>query len=60
MKCVHEYIIFGDSGEALESILVICQDLFEKDFDMFLGKKGNLNRPSVEFFKNRMSVRLCI
>ena len=29
-----------------ESILVICQELFEKDFDMFFRKKGNFNRPS--------------
>lgn len=28
------------------SILVICQELFEKDFDMFFRKKGNFNRPS--------------
>ncbi|MEZ3485727.1 MAG: hypothetical protein K1W22_03795, partial [Lachnospiraceae bacterium] len=25
------------------SILVICQELFEKDFDMFFRKKGNFN-----------------
>ncbi|MEZ3463088.1 MAG: hypothetical protein K1W23_13280, partial [Lachnospiraceae bacterium] len=25
----------------IKSILVICQELFEKDFDMFFGKKGN-------------------
>lgn len=31
------------------SILVICQDLFEKDFDMFFGEKGNFNKPSVSF-----------
>lgn len=42
------------------SILVICQDLFEKDFDMFFREKGNFNRPSVEFTQNRMSVRLAI
>ncbi len=34
------------------SILVICQELFEKDFDMFFGKKGNFNRPSVCFTQN--------
>lgn len=28
------------------SILVICQELFEKDFDMFFRNKGNFNRPS--------------
>ena len=33
------------------SILVICQELFEKDFDMFFRKKGNFNRPSVYFTK---------
>ena len=32
-----------------DSILVICQDFFEKDFDMFFRKKDNLNRPSVCF-----------
>ncbi len=32
-----------------KSILVICQVLFEKDFDMFFRKKGNFNRPSVCF-----------
>ena len=42
------------------SILVICQEIFKKDLDMFFRKKGNLNRPSVVFFKNRMSVRLDI
>ena len=42
------------------SILVICQELFEKDFDMFFRKKGNFNRPSVCFMQNRMSVRLDI
>ena len=30
-----------------KSILVICQELFEEDFDMFFRKKGNFNRPSV-------------
>jgi len=40
----------------LLSILVICQELFEKDFDMFFGEKGNFNRPSVGIYKNRMSV----
>ncbi len=35
-----------------DSILVICQELFEKDFDMFFGKKGNFNRPSVCFTQN--------
>lgn len=39
---------------------MICQELFEKDFDMFFGKKGNFNRPSVCFTQNRMSVRLGI
>lgn len=29
------------------SILVICQEPFEKDFDVSFRKKGNLNRPSV-------------
>ena len=43
-----------------ESILVICQELFKKDFDMFFRKKGNFNRPSVCFAQNRMSVRLNI
>ena len=33
-----EYIVY--------SILVICQELFEKDFDMFFRNKGNFNRPS--------------
>ena len=42
------------------SILVICQELFEEDFDMFFRKKGNFNRPSVYFTYNRMSVRLNI
>ena len=41
-------------------ILVICQELFEEDFDMFFRKKGNFNRPSVYFTYNRMSVRLNI
>ena len=40
------------------SILVICQELFKKDFDVYFGKKGNFNRPSVYISKNRMSVRL--
>ena len=43
-----------------KSILVICQELFEEDFDMFFRKKGNFNRPSVYFTYNRMSVRLNI
>ena len=43
-----------------DSILVICQELFEEDFDMFFRKKGNFNRPSVYFTYNRMSVRLNI
>lgn len=30
-----------------ESILVICQELFKEDFDVFFRKKGNFNRPSV-------------
>ena len=42
------------------SILVICQELLEIDFDMFFRKKGNFNRPSVYFTYNRMSVRLNI
>jgi hypothetical protein len=42
------------------SILVICQELFEKDFDKFFIKKGNFNRPSVCFTQNRMSVCLDI
>lgn len=29
------------------SILVICQELFKEDFDVFFRKKGNFNRPSV-------------
>ena len=45
---------------AYHSILVICQELFEEDFDMFFRKKGNFNRPSVYFTYNRMSVRLNI
>ena len=32
------------------SILVICQELFEKDFDGFFRKKGKLNKPSVGIF----------
>ena len=32
--------------ETGNSILVICQELFEKDFDMFFRNKGNFNRPS--------------
>lgn len=44
----------------IKSILVICQELFEEDFDMFFRKKGNFNRPSVYFTYNRMSVRLNI
>lgn len=24
---------------------MICQEFFEKDFDMFFRKKGNFNRP---------------
>lgn len=32
----------------LKRILVICQDLFEKDFDMFFRKKGNFNRPMLD------------
>ena len=31
----------------LASILVICQELFKEDFDVFFRKKGNFNRPSV-------------
>ncbi len=44
------------------SILVICQELLKKDFDMFFTKKGNLNKPSVCFFKkpNVSSIRYCI
>lgn len=42
------------------SILVICQELFEKDFNMFFRKKGNFNRPSVYLKQNRMSVRFDI
>ena len=34
--------------DVVKSILVICQELFEKDFDVFFGKKGNFNRPSVK------------
>lgn len=48
-------IAFKDSYNQIlenESILVICQELFEKDFDMFFGKKGNFNRPSVCFTQN--------
>ncbi|MFR3127942.1 MAG: hypothetical protein ACLTN0_21345, partial [Coprococcus phoceensis] len=41
-------------------ILVICQELFEDDFDVFFRKKGNFNRPSVCISKNRMSVRFNI
>lgn len=48
------------AGYRLRSILVICQELFEEDFDMFFRKKGNFNRPSVYFTYNRMSVRLNI
>ena len=33
-----------------ESILVICQELFEKDFGMYFRKKGNFNRPSILVF----------
>ena len=44
----------------LKSILVICQELFEKDFNMFFRKKGNFNRPSVYLKQNRMSVRFDI
>ena len=43
-----------------KSILVICQELFEDDFDVFFRKKGNFNRPSVCIKKNRMSVRFGI
>ena len=50
--CVGHQPAVGDK----KSILVICQEFFEKDFDMFFRKKGNLNRPSVEIPKNRMSV----
>jgi len=32
----------------LQSILVICQEPFKKDFDMDFLKKGNLNRPSIQ------------
>lgn len=31
----------------VKSILVICQELFKEDFDVFFRKKGNFNRPSV-------------
>ena len=31
-----------------QSILVICQEPFKKDFDMDFLKKGNLNRPSIQ------------
>ena len=54
-------MLFGQSRtKPAESILVICQELFEEDFDMFFRKKGNFNRPSVYFTYNRMSVRLNI
>lgn len=33
--------------KSAESILVICQELFKEDFDVFFRKKGNFNRPSV-------------
>ena len=49
----------GSFGPGI-SILVICQELFEIDFDMFFRKKGNFNRPSVCFARNRMSVRFNI
>ena len=43
-------IVIQEVSEGMEepedSILVICQELFEKDFDMFFRKKGNFNRPS--------------
>ena len=53
------YLVSGRKNRR-KSILVICQELFEEDFDMFFRKKGNFNRPSVYFTYNRMSVRLNI
>jgi len=40
-------ILMLETNPLLESILVICQELFEDDFDVFFRKKGNFNRPSV-------------
>lgn len=39
------------------SILVICQEFFEKDFDVFFRKKGNFNRPLVGILENLTLVR---
>ena len=36
-----------ETKETDKSILVICQELFKEDFDVFFRKKGNFNRPSV-------------
>lgn len=45
------------AAEYTESILVICQEPFEKDFDVSFRKKGNLNKTFGMYLKNRMSVR---
>lgn len=37
------------------SILVICQELFLKDFDVFFRKKGNFNRPTAYSLKKDVS-----
>lgn len=37
----------SEQNDAPQSILVICQELFKEDFDVFFRKKGNFNRPSV-------------
>lgn len=53
-------VLFVCLKHSRKSILVICQELFEKDFNMFFRKKGNFNRPSVYLKQNRMSVRFDI
>lgn len=40
------YLVSGRKNRR-KSILVICQELFKEDFDVFFRKKGNFNRPSV-------------
>lgn len=42
------------------SILVICQELFKKDFDMFRSKKGALNRRMEKMRQSQTLVRLVI
>ena len=51
------YRLLSKARYIMKSILVIYQELSEKYFDMFFGKKGNLNRHSAYLAQKRMSVR---